>query len=61
MGEGAGAGCDEQDTGQEAPAGAEEGVIGKVGGDPEEEMSEPGPAAVVLAAVDGALCVRGQG
>lgn len=33
---------DEQDTGREAPAGAEEGVISKVGGDPEEEMSEPG-------------------
>lgn len=61
MGEGAGAGCDEQDTGQEAPAGAEEGVVGSVGGDPEEEMSEPGHAAVVLAAADGVLRVPAQG
>lgn len=61
MREGAGAGCDEQDTGREAPAGAEEGVIGSVGGDPEEEVSEPGRAAVVLAAVDGALRAPAQG
>lgn len=40
---------------------AEEGVVGSVGGDPEEEMSEPGRAAVVLAAADGVLRVPAQG
>lgn len=37
------------------------GVIGSVGGDPEEEVSEPGRAAVVLAAVDGAFRAPAQG
>ena len=39
----------------------EEGVNGLVGGDSEEEVSEPGRAAVVQAAIDGALRAPAQG